>query len=160
MIDETNTIAQARDHIRPLLKKGTTCPCCSQPVKMYSRPITASMAYGLILIFNTHKQEWVHLESFFKSITSISPSIRADIPKLRFWFLIEPKEGEKTDGNPNNGYYRLTDKGKAFVEGTTLTNSHVNLYNNQFYGIPKNARQIDIRDALKTKFIYSEIIGK
>ena len=163
MNPEILTIKQARDIMRPLLETGTICPCCSQSVKLYRRPLSSAMALGILLLFNeTQKlplqnEAWIHLESFFKE-QDCDQSIRGDCPKLRFWGLLQPKEGEKTDGNPNNGYYKLTDAGKLFAQDKLKVSSHVRIYNNTFYGFPTDSKEIGIQEALKNKFNYSEII--
>lgn len=159
------TIKQAKDAMRLDLHKGTKCLCCGQPVKMYRRPLTSSMAYGLILLWketirlgSLRLEQWIHLETFFKE-QDVAPSIRADIPKLRFWGLIMPKTGTKReDGNPNNGYYKLTSIGNQFVEGNVKVSSHIQVYNNEYYGFPKNAKDIYIKQALKNKFNYEEVV--
>lgn len=160
--DDQITIKEARDKMRPNLRIGCVCPACGQTVKMYARPLTSSMAYALILLFNNQPPfpHYVHLEDLFKPM-DIPSSIRADVPKLRFWNLIEPEAKCKAeDGNPNNGMYRITDLGRAFVENRIQVVSHVNLYNNRMFGYPEHSKQIGIIEALKNKFNYSEIIKK
>ena len=155
---EELTIREARAIMRADLRKGTTCICCRQPVKQYSRPLTSSMAMALIIIYNTSQSEYIHLEETFKDM-DIPSSIRGDVPKLRFWNLIEPKIGTgKEDGNPNNGYYRITEIGRRFVENKASVSSHVLLYNNTMYGYPEGCKEINIVQALKNKFNYEEIV--
>lgn len=156
------TIKQAKDIMRPQLEKGVCCLICGQTAKIYKRPLTSSMCLGLILLHNHEKtfleqEAWIHLESFFKE-QDCDSSIRSDVPKLRFWNLIQPKEGEKEDGNPNNGYYKLTDIGRKFCREEVKVSSHVRIYNNTFYGFPTDSKEISVKEALKNKFNYSEII--
>jgi hypothetical protein len=158
------TIVEAHNFMRPRLKEGVACPCCYQPVKLYKRPLSSSMAYGLILInkeFNENNDiqlQWLHLEEFFKNIKDLPSSVRGDVPKLRFWGLIEPSSECMGDGNPNSGLYRITDLGRKFAEGKVLLQSSVKLYNNKFYGFA--GPEIDIFGALKNKFKYDEIVNK
>jgi len=152
------TIAQAKAELRKELHEGFECPLCKQHAKLYSRPLTSSMAAGLILLYNESKTDYIHIENFFKGVRNATPSMRGDIPKLRFWGLIQPKQGETNDGNPNNGYYALTKQGIEFVEGKISVPSHVDIYNNKFYGYSVKSKNITIFEALKEKFNYNEII--
>lgn len=158
-VTETHTIAEAKNILRNKIKDGFICPCCNQPAKMYRRKLTSSMAYALVLILRHHNVHpgWVHMEDLLKGL-NIPASVRGDAPKLRFWGLIEPKTGEKEDGNPNNGYYRITEEGIAFAKGRAKAHSHIWLYNNKAFGIPADAELIDIYSALNNKFRYSEIL--
>lgn len=162
MKDET-TIKEAKDAMRPLLRKGCTCPVCGQGVKLYARPLTSAMAAGLILLFKAERDgakpgDWIHLENFFKSQQGLPASIRGDVPKLRFWGLIEPMPGKREDGNPSNGYYRITGAGMRFAEGRETVMSHIQLYNNKAYGYPAHAKPITIEQALKNKFNFLELM--
>ncbi len=150
------TIDEAKKFLRENFKKGAECPCCGQFVKRYKRKISSSMAYGLILIYK-HKKvgEEFHLEMFLKSL-STSPALRGDIPKLRFWGLLKKLTGRKEDGNPNNGYYELTQRGVDFVEEKIKVSGHVLLFNQRILGI--EGELIGIKQALKNKFSYEELM--
>jgi hypothetical protein len=156
------TIKEARDLMRPHLKKGVVCLCCHQRAQLYCRRMTSSMVYGLILLYRESikqvdpEHHYVHLENFFKPL-DIPSSIRADVPKLRFWGLIELMEGERPDGNPSTGFYRITKEGIAFVLGKALVFRSIKIYNNTFYGY--DGPEIDIHGAIKGKFNYSELMG-
>ena len=154
---ENYTIAQAKYVLKNKLREGFTCPCCDQFAKMYSRPISSSMAAGLCIIYNESKDEYIHIETLFKG-KDVPSSLRGDIPKLRFWNLIMPKEGATEDGNPNSGYYKITLLGQHFVENRIKVPSHVDIYNNTFYGYSPKAKDIGIVEALKEKFNYNEIV--
>lgn len=161
-MNENITISEAKASMRPLLRKGVVCPVCNQFVKQYSRSITSSMAYALVRL-NVAQElageyAWTHLENYFKLILDLPPSIRGDAPKLRFWGLIEPRMDEKEDGNPNSGYYRITQQGKDFVNGNVKVMSHVLIYNNKMYGFPPEAKEISIEQAIKNKFDYKSFI--
>lgn len=161
------TIAQAKAILRNKLHEGFECPLCKGHTQLYSRPLTSSMVAGLILMYAKTKHEqnkgfigqvWIHLERFFSDNKNATPSMRGDIPKLRFWGFIIPKEGNSEDGNPNNGYYTLTKAAFDFIEGRTKVPSHVDIYNNKFYGYSVKAKEVTVYQALKQKFNYNEII--
>ena len=156
------TIAQARDIMRPKLEKGTVCLCCGQQTRQYKRIITSAMCQGLIYIYTDGAEHmtpdgYIHLENFFKDLIGVPSSIRGDLPKCRFWGLLEPRGATREDDNPCDGYYKLTQKGKQFVEGKILVRKAVKLYNNKFYGF--HGPEIDIFGAIKNKFNYSRLMG-
>lgn len=162
IVNANITIKEARNLMRPKLKKGTTCLCCGLHTQVYVRPITSAMVYGLILLYRECKDKvypeynYVHLEDFFKPL-AIPSSIRGDAPKLRFWGLIEPMEGQKEDGNPSTGYYRITKHGIDFINGHCLIFKAVRIYNNTFYGF--EGPEIDVYGAIKNKFNYNDLMG-
>lgn len=164
-VHDSITIKEARDLMRPLLKKGTTCLCCGLTTKLYTRSLTSSMIMGLILIYRedcrknldiTNYDTYIHLEDFFKKL-NIASSIRGDMPKLRFWGLLHPRGGVGDNGNPNDGYYMITAKGVDFVLGKRLVQKSVKIYNNTFRGF--DGPDIDVHVAIKNKFNYSELMG-
>ena len=163
MITDQSTIAEAKAEMRLNLKKGGKCPCCTQNYKQYSRPLTSSMMYALVLMYNRDKDfpgQYFHVEEYLKNMDWIPSSVRGDFPKMRFWDLIRPKEGEKEDGNPNTGYYKITELGKTFVEGNIELPSNVNIYNNRFFGFDKESKNVNIHDCIKNKFSYNLTIKK
>lgn len=159
------TIGEARDLMRPLLKKGVKCYCCGLRAQLYKRNLTSSMIYGLIMLYKEsarlYKSDgWaplIHIESFFKN-AAVSSSMRADIAKLKLWGFLAAHTGEKEDGNPHNGLYWVTDKGSQFVLGKILVQKSVKIYNNTFMGF--DGAEIDIWGAIKNKFNYNEIMNK
>lgn len=140
------TLGEVRALLRNKWKEGCSCAACGQHVQIYSRPITSSMAIGLILLYKSldHILEWIHAEDFFKK-QNIPSSIRGDFSKLRFWGLIESHL--HTDG-----YYRITEKGINFVIGLVKVEANVLLYNNTCYGFKGEYKSI--QDCLKKKFDY------
>jgi len=160
MITDQSTISEAKSEMRLNLKKGGKCPCCTQDYKMYQRTITSSMALGLILLYKKSLTGplYIHIEDYFKSL-DVPASVRGDVPKMRFWDLIRPDGKDKEDGNPNSGYYKITELGKAFVEMKIDMPKHANIYNNRFFGFDKDTGTVNIKDCLKNKFNYNELLG-
>lgn len=145
------TISDAKHLLRENFKDGIKCPCCDQFVKMYRRPITSAMAYALILFSTKNQKEWTHADRFFKT-QDCPPSIRGDFPKLVHWGLLEKNDQEE-------GVYRMTEHGIAFVENNWNTYSHKLFYNNKCFGAPQDAKVISIKDALKKKFDYDKLMS-
>lgn len=148
------TVTEVKAFLKENWKKGAKCACCQQDVRLYRRPITSAMSYALILLYRESKVSvfttYVHLENLFKGIPNLPSSIRGDAPKLRYWGLIE--QSEKQDG-----FYRLTNEGKMFVEGIYKVQSHILLYNNKCYGIEGD--YVDVKQCLKNKFNYESLMN-
>lgn len=160
-LTENNTIREAKIHLNQHLDHGVVCPACEQLCKRYSRKLTSSMAYGLLIIYsltNNRENQWIHIEDEFKKLTDIPSSIRGDLPKLRYWNLLEKQEYTKDDGNPNSGFYRITKAGEDFINGLTSVRKYAKIYNNQFYGFEGGF--IKIQEALGAKFYYEELMKK
>lgn len=156
------TVKESKAYLRANFEKGCICPSCNGVVKLYNRPITAAMAVGLILIYRKSQTDknlvlgdYIHIETLFKE-AEFGPTVRADVPKLRFWGLLERKPGEKKDGNPQNGYYRITKTGIDFVKRKIAIPSHVKLYNDRIIGFSE--KMTDIHECLKKRFNYDELL--
>ncbi len=146
----------------PFIAEGAHCPTCAQYAKIYDkRNLTGAMAYALILIARYRLREgndFCHVEKYLKSLPGIPASIRGDVSKLRHWGLIESKKELRDDGSPRNGFYRITDKGLAFVRGEALVQKYLVLYNDELLGM--RGDWIAIEDALGKNFNYSELMGR
>jgi len=151
------TVGEAKAYLRKNINEGSTCPCCQQNVKMYSRAITSAMAYAIILMHKKGDEDYFHIENYLKDM-SCPPAIRGDVPKLRFWGLIEPKAEDREDGSNRNGYYRITRQGIKFVNNQLTIPSHVKIYNNKFYGYDSE-KFVSITDCLKKKFNYNKLMN-
>lgn len=155
------SVEDARTHILQHWDKGVPCPCCGQRVQRYARPITSSMAWGLCNLyeyFQQHPNErWVHVEAFFNSNPDIPFAFRGDFAKLRYWGLIEMLEERREDGSKNNGHWRLTKRGTAFIKGEISVPSHVYVYDGHALGFSDD--HITVRDALKNRFDYDALMA-
>lgn len=163
------SLEEAKRWLRARFAKGATCPCCHQFVKQYRRPLNKSMAYVLLLIARYYRRvevksdDWLHVPSYVAEVAVGNPrraaAVRGDWAKLKLWGLIEERPGERKDGNPRVGYWRLTERGRQFVDRKVKVASHVYIYN----GEPLQRvveEQITIDDALGTDFNYAEIMGE
>jgi hypothetical protein len=152
------TLGEVKQYLKANWIKGTHCPACNQSVKLYQRPLTSSMAYGLILLARENSAEdgWIHIENYFKEL-NIPSSIRGDISKLVNWKMLERFEGTREDGSNRVGVYRVTENGRRFVRGQLQVYSHILIYNNEFKGFTGNL--VGIKEALGKKFNYNELMG-
>jgi len=159
------SLEDAKCWLRARFKKGASCPCCHQFVKLYKRPFNKSMAYVLLLIScyfrGDQVEECLHVPSYIAEMVADKPrraaAVRGDWAKLKFWGLIEEKPEVRDDGSPRVGYWRMTLLGRQFVARQVKVPSHVYIYN----GTPLQRvveQQISIDDALGTEFSYEELM--
>ena len=154
---ELYTLEEAKQLLRDNWETGTDCPACGQYVKLYKRKINSAMAWVLIILYKRHFTDdgWVHVENYLKT-QNTPASLRGDFPKLRFWGLLEQMAGEREDGSPRVGMYRLTEKGRQFVEGKITVPEKLGFFNQQIYKVDSD--QVNIKQTLNNKFNYDELM--
>ncbi len=138
------------------IQKGYRCSCCGQLVKQYKRSLNSSMALVLIQLYRSGIRDFVHVENYLNSIQSPAHR-RADYHKLRFWGFLEKKIGDRVDGSPKNGYYKITGRGCMYVEGKLKAKEFIYLYNDQFKGF--DGEEITIQQALGNKFSFEVLMA-
>lgn len=151
----TDSIIEAKKHLKENYHKGTSCPCCNQFVKLYLFKMQASMAWVLIQLYNKRKEGerdgcWVHVIRVLKTNNG-------NYAKLRYWGLIKPFEGEEDPSIKASGFWKITDKGCRFVKGYNKLPSKAAIYNNKCYGL--QGEDVSIKDVLGTKFNYNELMN-
>jgi hypothetical protein len=81
-----------------------------------------------------------------------------DPAKLRHWGLTERRPGKRHDGASQHGWWRITDRGCAFVEGLISVPSF-------YLASPKSAvvamsdELITFREAMRVQFDYDELLS-
>lgn len=132
-----STLAQAREAVQDARAAGVACPCCDQTVKEYRRSINTGMARSLIDIYQVAAQpghsEWVHVP------TEIGARSREE-GKLAYWGLLEEQITRRDDGPRRRGFWRITDTGKAFVEGRITLPKYTYVYNRSVTGFSAKQR--------------------
>ena len=162
-------LEDAKKWLRARFGKGATCPCCNQFVKLYKRPFSKSIAFVLLLIaryyrrYDVRPEEWLHVPSYINEVVASNPrraaAVRGDWAKLKYWGLIEEKPETRADGSPRVGYWRLTERGRQFVNREIRVPSHIYVYNGE--ALERSVdEQITIDDALSTEFSYAEIMSE
>lgn len=147
------TLGQAKTWLRQRIHDGEKCPCCGQMAKIYRRRIHHTIARSLIQVYTLGKKRgahgWVHVP------TAIGPA--CEVGKARYWSLIEEAAEKRKDGG-RAGWWRLTDNGKAFVEGRVKIRTHALIYDSRCLGM--EGEYVSIQDALGSKFSYEELMGR
>lgn len=143
---------------------GVVCPCCDRFLKIYRRNLNSGMAHVLLRVyrfFQQHKEQgWLHVSHFLRE----HKIQRADEAKLCHWELLERRSGSRTDGSKRNGFYRLTEKGRAFCEMQIRVPKYVFLQNNKtlgysdgkYVGVPVT---VNIQEAMGDRFDYREVMS-
>ena len=141
------TLAEAKQFLRDNFKTGTECPCCGKYVKAYKRKLNAGMARALIIIYKlTNNGSSIHVQSKFTELGLRATTM--DYGYLEKWSLIEQKG--------SNGYWRITQRGKEFVEDDIDLPDHCLVYNSKVYKWSQN--HINIETALTEEFDLEEIM--
>lgn len=153
----TETLEAARASFFAGAKRsgGTYCPCCERYGKIYKRKIHSAMAAVLIQLYRERDQGFVHLNGLVNA--SFPPTVAAAclgvVTKFRYWGFIEKDPRDNTDG-----YWRISEPGRAFVEGS-LAYKSIYVYNDTYLGVADGGSTVDIRAALGEKFSYAELMG-
>ncbi|HMA06057.1 MAG TPA: hypothetical protein VKO45_09060, partial [Methanomicrobiales archaeon] len=114
--DPALTVVAAQDSLRECMDDGSKCPCCGRPVQWSPIPLGAGKAVTLIRMMryhDLHKVDWIHM---LRDVNNFGLPSR-DYGSLEYWGFVEPKGVAKEDGNPDSGFWRLTQKGRAFAMG-------------------------------------------
>ena len=150
------TIVDAKKFLRKNFNKGCECPCCGQFVKLYNFKLSSSQVVGLIYLYKLDKE---NPDSFFKvkDIERYKEGFGGgSFAKGKHWGLITDELNDDTSKR-TSGLWRITERGRKFVEGTIVLPHGVKLYNKKKYGYDKS-KLINIKEALGKKFDYKELM--
>jgi hypothetical protein len=131
------------------------CPCCGRLQKIYKRSMNSNIAATLYYLYKHKAFDWVHVEKFLKD-NGYPRS--GDFHKATIWGLLIKKKGDREDGNPNNGFYKLTGRGIMFAEGSLTVKKIAKICNNTFLGF--DGEDITIKEALGNSFNYNETVNQ
>lgn len=151
-----DTLQAAQDDfkVQMVTPRGGSCHCCGRYGKIYKRSLLRAMVNALIVLYNNKTDEYTHYRD--KQITDTLPS--RDFGTLVHWGLTEAQKGKKSDGNPKRGYYRITEKGRKFVQGRLSVPKHVYLYDNEMVYV-HDEETVTIRDVMGKDFNYDELMS-
>ncbi len=155
-----DSLEDAKAFVQLNLPSGASCPCCGQYARLYQRPINATMAVALILIYQHFQRHpnhaWLHVSQFLVQAKRDSTIAGGDVVKLRYWGLLERASGERSDGSNRVGRYRITELGKQFVEGKVAVPKYAFLFNQRLFRLSDEL--ITIADAIGDRFNYQELM--
>jgi len=164
-LPDIETLDEAKTYLNANLRDGVICPCCGQFAKIYKRKFNSWMARAMIAFYAHEgmKPGWFHAISvvvdrrFWKFKINNSCG---DYGKLVWWGLLEEAAGHREDGNPETGYYRMTQKGRDFVLGKIRVRKYIHIYNDTLLEVDGEKDEIiSIHEAMGAKFNYSELMS-
>lgn len=146
------TLQQVRTWLAQAAHDGVNCPACGQLVKVYRRKINSGAARGLILMHQRYGTDWGHLPS-----TATLSRLGGEFARLALWGLVEEERTRRPDGG-RAGFWRVTEKGEAFIKGNYPVPKYALIYNGTLLSMDA-AEVVTIKDALGGKFDYSELMA-
>ena len=150
------SLQEATDWVNSNKRKGCVCPCCNQIAKIYKRKLIVNYVLGLFYLYKLHKQH-PQTEFFHISEIKVTNNYFSAFAQLKCWELItEMDKPIDVKNKRTSGNWKLTEKGKLFVEGKIEVEQHVYMYNAEFLGY--SDKKISIEEALGSRFNYTEMM--
>lgn len=155
--DAFPTLEAARVWLRRVIweKGGAICPCCDRFDSVFDRKVNLASVKVLARLYwwtNRHGVGFHHYRDFIKGQTGRDFTA----------FCIPLKLIERRPLDPHNkkqktsGMYRITDRGRAFVEGRLAIAARVLLYHNESVGFSDKHQYIA---AFWPDFDYEELMN-
>ena len=143
-------IGKVRAWLLGQVDAGASCPLCHQHVQVYRRKINAGMARSLIAMYRVGGLDWIHVP------TQVGARSREE-GKLAYWGLVEEEKILRPDGG-RAGYWRVTRLGELFLRNRCTMPKYARIYNGRVLSLDPQ-EQVTIKDALGTRFDYSELMA-
>jgi len=163
-----DTIQKAKDYIESRIDDGVKCPCCERNNKRYVRPLDSGIARGLVaLVRASPNGEVVHVKDIPPLLVGQEAWTAHDFAKARFWGLCEEVKGAEVpmellskDGakKRRKGFWKSTERGRAFVFSMQKVPKYIILVNNEFQGATGDPWSV--QDALGEHFDFYEVTGQ
>lgn len=152
MSADLRSVREARAHLQENLDTGLHCPCCGKWAKRYRRLLNSTMARGLVWVYRQGPSgTWVDVQ------TGPHWLLRSkQLPTTQLWDLVE-KMPNDDPARKSSGRYRLTRRGRSFVERRLRVPKHVYEFNGEV--VAYGDEYVTIREALTDKFVYEELMG-
>ena len=99
------------------------CEHCGQKIRQYKRGLNKGITLTLLALHKLNTNEFTYYLDF------ATPGGATDFSIARFWGLIEAKPVVK--GENNSGYWRLTEHGKAFLNGQASIQKYIHVRDGQ-----------------------------
>jgi hypothetical protein len=145
---DSSLLGTAREWLRGRLREGDRCPLCDQRAQLYRRAINARMVAALVALYRAGAHDdWVHLPTLVPN--------SGDPAKLRYWGLIAEELITRPDGG-RAGYYRVTDRGVAFLRGQLTVDRWALVYDGRCLGM--EGEQVSIRDCSPKGFDLDDLL--
>ena len=158
---DTDTLGEAKARVQANIDRGLRCPCCGRMAKRYARKINSGLARALILIYKVSQEccedgagwPWVKVVPALKALEENANEL--EYSKLYHWYFIEPRTGHSRG---NDGFWRMTEDGVAFVTGAIQTARVAYVLDGVCVGFAEDD-YTTIHRALGDHFDYDELMG-
>jgi hypothetical protein len=154
-----DTLAVAKTEWKQNITSGCECRCCGQHIQLWPRRIYSVMAFQLCGLYrlNDGNDNFHHIGDIPKPPKAKTGG--GDFAKLRYWLLVEEMPPDPDGKSRSSGYWRITDHGKRFVEGTVKVPSVCNIYNKKSWSFGEG-EMTNIKKALTEEYDYNQLIGR
>lgn len=130
------------------------CPICNQRMQRYKRPINRKMIETLYKLYKQNLLEngrWVSVDDIY------TKGQAGDYAKMRFWGLIEPMDTRHAFRN-SIGYWRITNRGKLFCDGSVTITKYAIIYDNECIGFEGD--QVTAAQCYGVNFNFAELMAR
>jgi len=143
-------LVKAKEIVEKGRNNGIDCPCCGLYVKEWKKSIISIAVASLCKLVSKYKGKYIHLDDF-----NVQPKDR-NFSQLVLWKLIKKA---KTDDSTKraSGMWMPTEKGIKFARGEAVLKKYVITLNNKCIGYEGDF--IDVKEALNSRFNYSDLMG-
>lgn len=128
------SLEQAKEEFFQELNTGKRieCPCCTRTAAIGRRTIDRAMARTLRHIHRRNEEgdEWVNTSH------ELSHGLSSTAALLRHWGLAVSKGPVSKGRNKDSGFWKITDLGRAFVEGVATIPRSIRTWKGQLVGNP------------------------
>lgn len=146
-VPDTITVDEARQqHSESLKSNGSRCVCCGRWNQVYKRPISKSMVRVLFRLYDLDREQ---PGKFFHVCDDVGTQ-DGEYGQMEFLGLIQASPDK-------DGHWRITDKGKAFREGSIEVPERVITLNDRLLGFSE--RTVSIERAAGKEFDLVELLA-
>lgn len=148
------TIEEAKNHIKEKWHEGVECPCCTQRVQLYHHKLGG---LPLVMLCALYRHDFYNRDDYQHVSKMDGYNGNGDFAKLRHWGLIEEMPKDPDDEvRRTSGYWKITARGRLFVENAKPVPSHAYLFDSRCFGYSE--KMVTFSQALPKKFNYTELM--
>lgn len=143
-------LGEARNYVVSRRPEGVQCPCCDQRVQEYRWSLYSTAINLLIALYKEGGTD------HFVETKKVKGKGQGDASRLRYFELAEQESTRRPDGG-KSGFWRVTERGKAFLEGKPTIYKYVWVFNGErlrFEGPP-----VTIEECLGKPFHFDAMMA-
>ena len=153
------TLAEAKAQVEAGRAEGIECPCCGQFARTYRRKLPGTSAVVMIAMHQSKQADrdgFIFMPDLLTRVGRRAERQGGDWAKAVHWGMIRQHPGERPDGSKRNGWWKLTEVGRAFVTDAIAVQKYAVVFDNQCLGL--EGERVRVRDVLGTRFNYEELL--